>query len=285
MRSMAQISAMGIKSFALDKDFLAINMLSNLKKLKFITQKYIALLKISFGKTSAININAAYFRPQDVSTLGTLQSNITDFYHDIVLSNIIKRSDPLILDIGANLGQFCSAVNLFFPDSKVHCFEPALDVFEGLSANTKGFKNVKLYKQGLGDKNEVRKFYIHSLSLMSSFKKYPAHEYTEENIQQLEIKKLDSLLTDERRIDLMKVDVEGFELNTLKGAVNTLQRVNFLIIEVSLGRENSANSNLDVLGFIKNTCPKARIIKFGRPLGEVANPLCQDVLIELNTSH
>ena len=81
-------------------------------------------------------------------------------------------------------------------------------------------------------------------------------------------------------VDLVKIDVEGFEIEVLRGATALLGRTRYLLIELSLGREDST-ANLEVLR-TSTTSPRARIVRMGRPLGNPNAPICQDVLIDLD---
>ncbi len=271
-----------LKSLRMDIQLLLIKKINLGTRLNFITQKYVALVRILLGKEGSIELKNFSFAAQNLSDLGTLQSSIIDFYHDIVSPNIIKKSNPVILDVGANVGQFCSAAKLFYPKARIYCFEPDTNVYKRLEINTCKFKSVTLFNFGLGNKNEKKPFYIHDLSLMSSFTKYQDHEYDASNIMELELKMLDGLLDTKMKINILKVDVEGFELNTLQGALTTLEQVEYLLIELSLGRGSKDNINLELFTLINRVCTLARIVRFGRPLGTLASPICQDALIKLH---
>jgi FkbM family methyltransferase len=274
---------MVIKSLAMDAQFLGLHRLPILQKLLFVASKYRALLLIALGKSAEVRLKNIAFHTDNISSLGTLQSNILDLY-DVVVSANILPSRPRIIDVGANVGQFATAAKLFFPSAQVESFEPDPLVFNQLEVNVRNFEDVKVHELGIGDKNETKEFYVHELSLMSSFKKYPGYHYDASDIKRLKISTLDDQELFKEPIDLLKIDVEGYEANVLEGAKKTLKKAKYLLMEVSLQREQGSDSNLQTLSSVAKLSPGARIVKFGRPLGDPANPTCQDVLIKLGAA-
>lgn len=270
------------KSLQLDGSLLGIRYLSFGQRLRFIWQKYAAVIRIKLLGRAHLDVGLARFTFTDPISMGTLQSSIVDFYDDIAAPQMLSGSRPIIVDVGANIGQFCSAAKLFFPKSSVYSFEPDPEVFEQLEANLQGAKGVELFNIGLGEKREKLPFYVHNLSVMSSFKQYDGHDYTDSDTKYLEIRSLDKVLSKVPHIQLLKIDVEGFEMQVLRGGVKTLQRTDYLLIEISMGREQAEDNNLGLLRLVHELCPQAKIVKFGRPLGNPKRPACQDILIRLN---
>ena len=269
------------KSLELDISLIKIKSLSLLQRFHLIFQKYKVLLEILVGSKGAFGIKGVRMQLKDISGLGTTQSSIIDFYNDIVESCIIDKKRPYIVDAGANIGQFCNAAKLFFPNAHLFSFEPDPVVYKQLVENTRTLRFVKTFNFGLGDRSQKLPFYVHDLSVMSSFKKYDDHFYGEKDVSYIRVEPLDKTLSTIESIDLLKIDVEGFELNVLKGAKNILKRTNYLLIEISLGRSQTTDTNLGLLKYISELEPNSKIVKFGRPLGKISNPTCQDLLIKL----
>ena len=61
--------------------------------------------------------------------------------------------------------------------------------------------------------------------------------------------KIDSLGLDD--VDLIKIDVEGFEMEVLKGAENTLNNVDYLMIELNNNSKKYGSSNLEIEKYLK----------------------------------
>jgi FkbM family methyltransferase len=149
------------------------------------------------------------------------------------------RPGSTFFDIGANVGWFTLfASKIVGPLGQVYSFEPSPDVYARLSENVRDLKNVDTFQYGIGNKNGELEFASQGTSSAASF----VEAVTEINKPYLpgtpirkirvEIRKIDSLLSQIKRPDLVKIDVEGFELEVLKGAANLLSQRPVLIVEI-----------------------------------------------------
>jgi FkbM family methyltransferase len=152
----------------------------------------------------------------------------------------LKR-DQTFWDIGANIGWFTLfARNIVGESGRVIAFEPSPEVFDVLSANVKSEKSVTALCLGLGNADEIRLFAAHGHSSSSSF----VEEVTKINVRflssvpinkiEVALRKVDSLVTElGSKPSLIKIDVEGFELEVMRGATRLLSSNRpILIIEV-----------------------------------------------------
>ena len=144
-------------------------------------------------------------------------------------------------DIGANVGWFSVfASKIVGANGRVVSFEPAPEVFDILvsHANTAGC--ITVIRLGVGNADEVRLFAAQGRSSSSSFVedvvKMNFHFHPTVQIKNIEVglRKADSLVKELKSIpSLVKIDVEGFELEVLRGASNLLSSSRpTLIIEV-----------------------------------------------------
>jgi len=144
-------------------------------------------------------------------------------------------------DIGANVGWFSLfASKIVGPSGRVVSFEPSPEVFDILSAHANTADGVTAIRVGIGNADEVRMFAAQGNSPSSSF----VEEVTKINFDfnpsipiqniEVELRKVDSLLTELGSTpSLLKIDVEGFELEVLRGASDLLSSGRpTLIIEV-----------------------------------------------------
>lgn len=259
---------------------MRIGALPRVWRIRFILLKYVTLLRLRAGRPRLLRVGPTAFWLRNYSGLGTLQSTITDFFDEVVALGVLG-SEPVVVDVGANIGQFTNAAKLFFPNSRVLAFEPDPETFADLRRNTRMFSDVDLFNLGLGDSNCSLMFYQHELSLMSSFASGGSDI---RGSVELPVRRLDALLDSDMAIDLLKIDVEGFERAVLEGGWSAVSRSRYLLVEISLGRSAYAG-NLELLRAVVDHIPDATIMKFGRPLGGGRRPACQDVLIAVGGSH
>ena len=156
-----------------------------------------------------------------------------EFFEANVISACIdllgKSSPGIVLDIGANLGSFVVPVSKCV-DHEFICFEPQRVIFYQLCANLllNRLDKVKANNYALGNKEEIIDIAVpqynseRNIGAFSLDSMVKTHEPTSEgNLEQIQIKTLDSL--NYNNIRLIKLDVEGFELSVLQGAVQTLK--------------------------------------------------------------
>lgn len=145
----------------------------------------------------------------------------------------------VIYDIGANRGTWSLMANDIIPDAIIHAFEP-LNRFHPLFVkNTQNIKNVHLHKVAAGSENkqqminfagDASSFYELGDLLPSMFP-----SIKKEGEEKVSMIKLDDFI-EKNNIpypDLMKLDVEGYELESLKGGTRCMSHCSYLILEVS----------------------------------------------------
>lgn len=128
------------------------------------------------------------------------------------------------VDIGSNTGHFTNMLSKI--SNKVYSFEPINSLFRSqkyLFQNS----NVKNYNYALGSKIKKKKFYIPYNNEESSLIKI-----TNSTVVNVLVKKGDTILGREK-IDFIKIDVEGVELDVLIGLKKIIKKHHpFLLVEI-----------------------------------------------------
>jgi|TARA_B110000305_G_C19420073_1_gene630372 FkbM family methyltransferase len=158
----------------------------------------------------------------------------------IEISNLLNEL-PIIdncIDVGSNKGQFALILKRNFPKAKIFSFEPQI---ENLSIQKKFLNNTKFYNCCLGNKSSFQIFNItdredsSSLLVPSIFKN---SIYRVVNKITIKVDKLDNIIKLKHKSkNLLKLDVQGYELEVLKGSKKCLSKIDFIIIE--LGEKKS----------------------------------------------
>jgi FkbM family methyltransferase len=134
-----------------------------------------------------------------------------------LLRRILKKGDTFV-DIGANVGYYTRiASKLVGEGGTVYAFEPMPAAFRLLKMNCADLPNVLQFQIALSDKKQETTFYIQKAGNLSSLCPDPiAHPV------HVSVSTLDDVLANCAKIDVIKIDVEGFELEVIQGGQKTL---------------------------------------------------------------
>jgi len=147
--------------------------------------------------------------------------------------NAIKEfSEPIIFDIGANIGTFTTWVAKAFPNGKIYAFEPQRAVFQMLSGNAaiNNLYNVYTYNIGLGKENTKIEFEEPNYFAKKDFGTFSLVEdiitQKTKNKIVVQVNTLDWFVEyyNIQKIHLLKIDVEGMDLDVLIGGQNTIKK-------------------------------------------------------------
>ncbi|WP_395051082.1 FkbM family methyltransferase [Flavobacterium sp.] len=142
-----------------------------------------------------------------------------------------------ILDVGANSSSWSRIAKKIFPEAYFYLIEPQVEMEEKLKAFTNEFSNSAYLLQGAGAKKEILTLTIwEDLAGSSLLPREEEKLLSNGKQRKIEIVAINDLIEGDkiRMPELIKLDIQGFELEALKGATKTFGHTEVYILEVSL---------------------------------------------------
>ena len=134
----------------------------------------------------------------------------------------IAFQGAVVADVGANIGIYSQFLSRCVrPTGLVHSFEPSPDNFKRLSAATHDLSNVRLTQAAVGERSGECKLYV-SDKLNVDHRAYKADGDSRRAVP-TDMVALDDYFKPGQRVDLIKMDIQGYELHALRGAQRVLQ--------------------------------------------------------------
>lgn len=161
-----------------------------------------------------------------------------------------ETEKPLIIDCGANIGMSAIYFKWKFPGSRIIAFEPNPNAFFLLEKNIKenALKDIEIHNLGLSNRDGELSFFIDTYNpgtLIGSLIKKRGGP------GELKVKtaRLSSFVSEYERVDLVKMDVEGAELDIIKelSSSGMMTKVKEFIIEY---HHNIPGENPDLSHFL-----------------------------------
>lgn len=158
--------------------------------------------------------------------------------HEVI--RFLSRNEKLktVFDVGAHAGEWSQMAREYFPDAAIHSFEPVHYLFEKAVSRLQG-SSVVLNNKALGSREEKKDIHAGANnSFQSSFVVEPYVRdwkmFSPETVQ---------VTTGDRYtetnaisfIDFLKIDVEGYESEVLKGFERMLSEGNIRVIQFEYG--------------------------------------------------
>jgi FkbM family methyltransferase len=228
-------------SLRLDYIFLRkITDLTLAQRMRLIFMKYAVFLRDKIpgvpSRKTPVTIFKKRFYYDDVYGIASLQRVYCEHY---LLRKYVPEN-AVVIDIGANIGQFNFFARHYLKASRVISIEPVKKCFELLKLNSS--EPTDCFHCAVSDTDRIKTIFISSLSSqLSTYVRNPEDTYGES----FEIKsiRLDELARENNtdKVHLLKIDTEGSEYDVLMSAGDFLNKVGVITVEMSVFRNSSGN--------------------------------------------
>lgn len=215
-----------------------------------IDEKFDMLLKKASMTNDIWQINnIQFFVPNyPFDAIQKIIVNSNNFYEQDILEDLNQflPSNAIICDIGANIGNHTLYWLFNHKADFIYCFEPRLETFNILE------KNIEINQ--VKDKTQCFNFALSDNSTKLSVQSFSqdnigANFYCKNPVGNIKALPLDEIEIN-KKIDFMKIDVEGMEIDVLAGAENTIKKYTPVIfIEIFYENYHKVNYLLEKLGY------------------------------------
>lgn len=170
-----------------------------------------------------------------------------EFENMVKVLDFLPENCAHIVDVGANIGNHSIYYSKSSKVLKTFSFEPIPDTFKILKKNIE-LNNlndtVSLFNLGLSDCNGFAKIENYNLKSIGSTSLIKSKDGN------IELKAFDDINLDNNRLDLVKIDVEGYEKNVIKGMEESLKLFSPIIqIEIFVYNFKDIKDFLENLGY------------------------------------
>lgn len=182
---------------------------------------------------------------QFFSILGMIVGNRAYLNELLRLHNAdwLRQSDiHTVIDVGAYIGSFAFAARSILPEAQIYSFDPLPDNFARLAHQFRNDGKFKGFNVALGSRSGETSFYRNEFAASSSVlpmsrEHQVAFPHTSQATEiTVLVKRLDDLQSEMKLQGkvLMKIDVQGYDFEVLKGARELLPQVDFVIVEIGV---------------------------------------------------
>lgn len=193
----------------------------------FTNSNYRVFLKIVFlygnkPRYSRIRIKFLNYNITLVDSLSFIWQFQEIFVDEIYKFNS-RNNSPVIFDCGANVGTSCLYFKRIFPNSVIKAFEADPEIAKVLSSNLRNENDVQVINKAVWINNNGIEISLEGADAASIF--------GDENKVKVNSVRLKDLIEAEEKVDMLKIDIEGAEINVIKDCREILNKVENIFIE------------------------------------------------------
>lgn len=171
--------------------------------------------------------------------------------HHLELIQRILKPGSIVIDIGANIGFFTKFLSGCVGEKgHVYAFEPDKTNFHHLKNELKGSTNTTIVQKAVSATSGKLTLYTSDL-LNVDHRTYEPENYRDK--YSVEKTSVDDFVNGRFKVDFIKMDIQGFEMEALKGMENTLRNNNDIVLLMELwpyGLLQAGSSVTEVVDFI-----------------------------------
>jgi FkbM family methyltransferase len=158
----------------------------------------------------------------------------------------------IVFDVGANVGQSARSFRANFPDAKIYSFEPVDTTYRRLERELRGYANIQTSKLALGAESGPGTMVLEGISEMHFLRRNASGMPSgDAPVEDVAVETLDNFCRSQgiERINYLKIDTEGADLDVLIGAEAMLraQQVDLIEAECGMNGRNKRHVGLDIL--------------------------------------
>ncbi len=181
-------------------------------------------------------------------------SILSKFHYNSIYEYSKNLNFETMIDVGSHQGEFISRFLNYKKIKKFFCFEPNRFLFKKLNNKYKSNKKVLLFDYALGEKNSNKKLFLSNLSYNSTmslfnknsnylkFKNLILKDQKNKRFINIKQKTFDNVFKNKNiKNSFLKIDVEGYEYNVLKGASKKIKDAKFILIEHQFSNQYQNN--------------------------------------------
>lgn len=180
------------------------------------------------------------------------------------LKKLVKPGDT-VLDIGANIGFYTKILaKCTGKYGKVHSFEPDAMNFKHLKRNAGTAVNIVLNNKAVSDADGSLKIYK-SKDLNVDHRTYAVSEY--ESVETIDCVSIDSYIHESFQVNLVKMDIQGYEVAALRGMKNTIKTnpdIKLLLEFWPYGLHASGSSVKELCEVLEGLCLRIKFLENGK---------------------